>query len=89
MSRVIFTYETWFKTGTYCLMHFTVAITVAYLLSGRWDIALSIGILEPLVQTGCFWLHENSWRKARAGYDAASVHASLQGELTPDAAAGA
>lgn len=65
MSRLIFTHETWVKTATYCLMHFTVAIAVAYLLTGDWRIALSIGIVEPLVQTGFFNLHERAWNNAR------------------------
>lgn len=68
MSRIIFKHETVAKTLTYCLMHFTVAITVAYLLSGDWAIALSIGIVEPLVQTGFFNMHERSWNKARVNY---------------------
>ena len=68
MTKFIFQHETLAKTATYCFMHFTVAITVAYLLSGDWTIALSIGIVEPLVQTGFFNLHEKKWNKARANY---------------------
>lgn len=70
MSRIIFKHEPWFKTATYCLMHFSVAITVAYLLSGNWKIALSIGVIEPLVQTFCYNLHERGWNKARKSYQA-------------------
>jgi uncharacterized membrane protein len=65
MSRLIFTHETTVKTLTYCLMHFTVAIAIAYLISGNWQIALSIGIVEPLVQTLFFNMHERGWNKAR------------------------
>ena len=68
MSRLIFTHETLAKTLTYCLMHFAVAITVAYLLSGDWAIALSIGIIEPLVQTVFFNVHERRWNKASSAY---------------------
>lgn len=68
MSRLIFQHETWVKTLTYCLMHFSVAIAVAYALTGDWAIALSIGIVEPLVQTVFFNMHERGWNKARAGY---------------------
>lgn len=68
MSRIIFRHETTVKTLTYCLMHFTVAIIVAYAISGNWALALSIGIVEPLVQTGFFNMHERSWNKARANY---------------------
>lgn len=68
MSTLIFKHETWVKTLTYCLMHFTVAIAVAFALTGDWAIALSIGIIEPLVQTVFFNMHERSWNKARANY---------------------
>jgi uncharacterized membrane protein len=69
MSRLIFTHETSFKTVTYCLMHFTVAIAVAYALTGSWAIALSIGTIEPLVQTAFFNLHERGWKTARSTYE--------------------
>jgi len=53
------------KTFTYALMHLSVAIAVAYAISGDWAVALSIGILEPLVQTGFFALHERLWESRR------------------------
>ncbi|MDX1975688.1 MAG: DUF2061 domain-containing protein [Rickettsiales bacterium] len=68
MTRLIFTHETTAKTITYCMMHFTVAIAVAYIISRDWGIALSIGIIEPLVQTGFFNMHERFWNKARTKY---------------------
>ena len=68
MTRMIFKHETLAKTLTYCLMHFTVAIAIAYLISGDWGIALSIGIIEPLVQTVFFNLHERGWNNARRNY---------------------
>lgn len=49
------------KTVTYGIMHILVATTLAYLLSGNLAIALSIGLLEPLVQTVFFYMHENIW----------------------------
>lgn len=68
MSRLIFEHETWVKTLTYCLMHFMVAITIAYLISGDWAVALSIGTLEPLVQTCCYNMHERGWKRASSNY---------------------
>ncbi len=65
MSKLIFQHETLAKTVTYCLMHFTVAIAVAYVLTESWAIALSIGIIEPLVQTVFFNMHERGWNKAK------------------------
>ena len=52
------------KTLTYSLMHFTVAISVAFALSGSWKVALAIGTIEPLVQTVAYTLHERAWEKA-------------------------
>lgn len=49
------------KTSTYCVLHITVATAVAYALSGNWHVALGIGLIEPLVQTGVFYLHETAW----------------------------
>ncbi len=68
MTRLIFTHELTAKTVTYCLMHFVVAIAVAYAISGSWEIALAIGIIEPLVQTVFFNVHERGWNKARRNY---------------------
>lgn len=49
------------KTMTYCMMHITVATIVAYVLSGNWAVALSIGLIEPFVQTFVFYFHETAW----------------------------
>ena len=54
-----------FKTVTYSLMHLTVAMTVAFLLTGSWHAALAIGLIEPLVQTAAYTLHERAWARAR------------------------
>lgn len=54
------------KTSTYFAMHLTVAIGVAYALSGDWAVALSIGLIEPAVQAVFFAFHERAWeRKGR------------------------
>ena len=50
------------KTGTYGGMHLAVAVGVAYAVSGSWKIALGIGVIEPLVQTVFYNLHERAWR---------------------------
>ena len=61
------------KTVTYGLMHFSVAVTVAFALTHDWRIALTIGTIEPLVQTVFFTLHDRIWtgiearKAARAG----------------------
>lgn len=52
------------KPCTYSAMHFTVAIMVAYALSQNWAIALSIGCIEPMVQTFAYIFHEKAWSRA-------------------------
>lgn len=66
------------KTVTYGLMHFTVAVLVAFALTHDWRIALAIGTVEPLVQTVFFTLHDRIWtridaNKARRAAEAATA----------------
>lgn len=35
------------KTGTYSLMHLTVAIAVTYAITQDWRAALAVGLIEP------------------------------------------
>jgi uncharacterized membrane protein len=50
-----------FKPLTYSAMHFCVAITVAYALTQDWRIALGLGVIEPMVQTVAYMVHEKVW----------------------------
>ncbi|MET0337734.1 DUF2061 domain-containing protein [Caulobacter sp. 73W] len=64
------------KTLTYATMHLTVAVAVAYVLTRSWKVALAVGIIEPMVQTITFNLHERAWTRAdkrRAQKDQARV----------------
>lgn len=54
------------KTVTYGLMHFTVAVSVAYALTRDVGIALAIGTIEPLVQTVFFTVHDRVWTRIEA-----------------------
>ena len=49
------------KTGSYGIIHIAVATGVAYALSGDLAVALGIGLLEPVVQTVVFAIHEKLW----------------------------
>jgi uncharacterized membrane protein len=55
--------RTLLKTLSYAVMHMTVAIIVAYALTGSWAVALAIGLIEPAVQTVAFFFHERAWHK--------------------------
>ena len=66
------------KTVTYGVMHFVVAVAVAYALTQNWRTALAIGLIEPLVQTVFFTVHDRVWtrieaRKAKRAADLASA----------------
>ena len=66
------------KTVTYGLMHFSVAVTVAFALTHNIRTALAIGIIEPLVQTVFFTVHDRVWtrieaRKAKRAAELASA----------------
>lgn len=54
------------KTVTYAVMHLVVAMAVAYALSGSWQVALGIGLLEPAVQTVAYTIHERAWKRREA-----------------------
>lgn len=51
------------KTGSYSLMHLTVAIAVAYVITQDWRAALAVGLIEPMVQTLAFFLHDRLWSR--------------------------
>lgn len=52
------------KTLTYASMHLTVAVVVAYVLTRDWRVALAVGLVEPMVQTVTFNIHERLWSRA-------------------------
>lgn len=54
-----------FKTITYGIMHVVVATSLAYLISGNLAVALSIGLIEPAVQTVFFYGHERMWERVK------------------------
>ena len=75
------------KTCTYSVMHLTVAIAVAFALTRDWRIALAVGLVEPLVQTFAFAIHERLWNRAgvKAQATAACGHAPWMSVEPPPA----
>lgn len=56
MNRIVL------KTFSYSVMHLTVAVMVAFALTRNWRIALAVGLVEPMVQTFAFAIHEALWK---------------------------
>lgn len=54
------------KTGTFAMVHFTVAFGVAYALTGSAPIAGAIALLEPLANTVAYFFHERAWARVTA-----------------------
>jgi len=51
------------KTGTFAVLHFMVAFSTAYLLTGSVAIAGAIALLEPAANTVAYLLHERAWAR--------------------------
>lgn len=62
------------KTLSYASVHVVVASSVAYILTGNWKAALGIGLLEPMVQTVVFPLHDWLWERKAVKFDLLHVH---------------
>ena len=66
------------KTVTYGVMHFTVAVLVAFALTRDWHAALAIGLIEPVFQTLAFAVHERVWARIdRSGTMAANARSAI------------
>jgi uncharacterized membrane protein len=51
------------KTLSFATLHFAVAFSVAYALTGSIAIATGIGLIEPVANTVAFYFHERAWRR--------------------------
>jgi uncharacterized membrane protein len=57
--------STFAKTLTFACVHFTVAFTIAYLLTGSVTISGALALLEPMVNTVAYYVHEKAWQRLR------------------------
>jgi len=53
------------KTVTFACIHFLVAFGVAWVVTGSPVIGGVLAVVEPLVNTVAFYLHERVWQKVR------------------------
>jgi uncharacterized membrane protein len=51
------------KTGSYYVMHITVAALVGYAVTGSLWMALTLSLIEPTVQAVAFFFHEKAWER--------------------------
>ena len=64
------------KTGSYYLIHITVAALVAYAVTGNLIASLTLSLLEPTVQAFAFFFHEKAWERSARKASAAAVNAA-------------
>jgi uncharacterized membrane protein len=50
------------KTVSFAVVHFTVAFTVGYLMTGSVVVGGAIALVEPMVNTVAYHFHEIVWR---------------------------
>jgi len=53
------------KTASFAVVHFTVAFTVGYALTGSALVGGAIALVEPAVNTVAYFLHEKIWERIR------------------------
>ena len=51
------------KTTSFAVLHFSVAFGVTYALTGNWQVAGAVALVEPLVNTVAFFFHEMAWTR--------------------------
>ena len=50
------------KTVSFAVVHFTVAFSVAYILSGSLLVGGAIALIEPMINTVAYYFHEKLWQ---------------------------
>ena len=65
------------KTLSFAVVHFGVAFTVAYLLTGSWLMGSAIALIEPVVNTIAYHFHERAWDRIRIRRETAAPNRFL------------
>lgn len=63
------------KTGSYYLIHISVAAMVAYAVTGNLWASFTLSLLEPTVQAVAFFFHEKAWDRAARRRSASAADA--------------
>jgi uncharacterized membrane protein len=63
------------KTITFGIVHFTVAFSVGYLLTGSVVVGGAIALIEPAINTVAYFFHEKVWERINRRGPARAEHA--------------
>lgn len=58
------------KTMSFAAVHFTVAFTITYILSGDILVGGIVALVEPMVNTVAFYAHEVLWNRFKRNKNA-------------------
>lgn len=61
------------KTISFAAVHFTVAFSVGYVMTGSVWVGGAIALIEPALNTVAYFFHEKVWERIRARRPAAPV----------------
>jgi uncharacterized membrane protein len=51
------------KTASFAIVHFCVAFTVGYAMTGSVLVGGAIALVEPAINTVAYFFHEKAWEK--------------------------
>lgn len=54
------------KTLSFAALHFTVAFSVGWLMTGSWLVGGALALVEPACNTVVFHFHEKVWKRIEA-----------------------
>lgn len=57
------------KTASFAALHFVVAFSVGWLLTGSWQVGGALALIEPACNTVAFYFHEKVWKRIEAKRD--------------------
>ena len=66
------------KTMTFAAVHFSVAFSVAYVMTGSAVIGGAIALVEPAVNTIAYFFHEKAWQSFQSPANALMNHDILK-----------
>lgn len=73
------------KTLSFAILHFGVAFTITYWLTGSLMTGGLVAMVEPMINTLAFYVHEKCWhylaRRRATGLAKPAVPASSSGEF--------
>jgi len=62
------------KTLSFAVVHFVVAFSVGFALTGSLAVGGAIALIEPMLNTVAYFFHEKAWERIRAPGLSAAAH---------------